>query len=96
MFWNIYKWFHSQECDQLLTTHNCFFSNWIYHYQWLVIDNHTDNRQKFSCCLPYCRWCLLDKKIEWRLSVFQKHWKKYQNTRFRKLQQRVIRGVWLR
>ena len=58
------------------------------------MDN--DMRNQLSCCLPKCRWCVLDQRIERRISLFQTHWKRFIRHRYQILQARETSGRWIR
>ncbi len=92
---DMFRWFHSSEADEALSNYNCVFSNWWYHYQWLV-DNHNDMRNQLECCLPKCRWCVLDQRVERRISLFQTHWKRFIRHRYQIIQARETSGRWIR
>ena len=93
MLTNIYKWFHSIESLIVLEDYQSIFTNWKYHYIWLV-TRESDNRKKYSCCLPQCRWCVLDVFIEHRLSLFQKRWRTWIKNPHYKIKDRQINGKW--
>ena len=87
-----YKWFHSTESLLCLEDQN-IFTTWNYHYLWLVTRD-SDNRKKYSCCFPKCRWCVLDVFIENRLSLFQRRWRTWRKNRHYKITDRQVSGNW--
>ena len=87
-----YKWFHSTESLFCLEEQS-IFTTWTYHYIWLVTRD-SDNRKKYSCCLPQCRWCVLDVFIENRLSLFQRRWRTWRKNRHYKITDRQVSGAW--
>ena len=95
MIYNISLWFHSQEADLFFQDYTNVFNHYRVHYFWLIHDN-IDHRGYLECCRPKCRWCVLDKFIEPRIRLFQKHWRKYRKSRFKKIIARNITGVWNR